>query len=270
MQGRVLIIATSDSSGGAGIQADIKTITALSGYAMTAIAALTAQNTEGVFGIVDIDPDFVRLQIEVCANDIGVDAIKIGMLHNDKNMTAAAKALQSHLPNVPTVVDPVMFAKSGAKLMTDDAVRMIKVELMPLTTLLTPNIPEAEALAGMKITNMEDMKHCAMMLRTMGPEAVLLKGGHMPGDTVMDILVGEDDIVTLVKPRITTKHTHGTGCTLSSAIATGLAKGLSLTRAVQIAHDYVNQAIKTAPGLGRGYGPLNHGWTVNDPIADAA
>jgi hydroxymethylpyrimidine/phosphomethylpyrimidine kinase len=270
MHGRVLIIATSDCSGGAGIQADLKTVTALNGYGMTALAALTSQNTEKLYRIVDLPGDFIREQIEACATDIGVDAVKIGMLHLPENMTVVANALRDFTPNVPVVVDPVMFAKTGAKLMADEALRMLKVELMPLTTILTPNVPEAEALAGMSIRSLEDMKTCAAMLRTMGPEAVLLKGGHLPGEQVMDVLATDDDMITLVKPWVDTKHTHGTGCTLSSAIATGLAQGLSLTRSVQRAADYVHHAIRTAPGLGKGHGPLNHAWTVQADAAKAA
>lgn len=270
MHGRVLIIATSDCSGGAGIQADTKTVTALNGYAMTALAALTSQNTQKVYRIVDLPGDFIREQIEACATDIGVDAVKIGMLHLPENMSTVATALRDFCPKAPVVVDPVMVAKTGAKLITDEALRMLKVELMPLTTILCPNIPEAEALAGMTIRNVDDMKTCAMMLRTMGPEAVLLKGGHMQGDQIMDVLATDDDMITVVNPWLNTKHTHGTGCTLSSAIATGLAQGMSLTRAVQRATEYVHQAIRTAPGLGHGHGPLNHAWPLGPDKAKAA
>jgi hydroxymethylpyrimidine/phosphomethylpyrimidine kinase len=270
MHGRVLIIATSDCSGGAGIQADIKTVTALNGYGMTALAALTSQNTQKLYRIIDLPGDFIAEQIMACISDIGVDAVKIGMLHLPENMTVVAKSLYEHAKNKPVVLDPVMVSKTGAKLITDEAVRMLKVELMPLTTILTPNIPEAEVLAGMKIQSLEDMKTCATMLRSMGPEAVLLKGGHLPGDQVMDVLATEDDMVTMVKPWLQSQHTHGTGCTLSSAIATGLAQGLSLTQSVRRAVDYVHQAIRTAPGLGHGHGPLNHAWTVQTDLAKAA
>jgi hydroxymethylpyrimidine/phosphomethylpyrimidine kinase len=262
MQGRVLIIATSDSSGGAGINADIKTVTALNAYAMTAIAALTAQSTEGVFGIVDVDPDFLYLQIKLCAKDIGVDAVKIGMLHKAANFSKTAQALRKYAPNAPVILDPVMISKSGAKLLEEQAVENLKKELMPLTTLLTPNIPEAEALSGLAIKTHEDAKQAAKKLHSMGPRAVLLKGGHSEGDQVTDILFDGQDFQEFKKPRLQSHHTHGTGCTLSSAIATGLAQGLTLAKAVQMAQDYVFEAIRTAPGLGKGHGPLNHSHTV--------
>lgn len=264
MQGRVLIIAASDSSGGAGIQADIKAVTALKGYAMTAITALTAQNTVGVYGISGIDPEFLKKQIKACVEDIGVDAIKIGMLYNSDNIRAVAQCLRELPTKVPVVLDPVMMSKTGAKLMEDEAQRTLKIELLPLTTLLTPNIPEAETLAGMTVRSLEDMKNCAMMLHTTGPENILLKGGHLEGDKVVDVLSTPEGTIVLTNEKINSLHTHGTGCTLSSAIACCLARGMNMGKAVKVAHDYVHEAIRTAPGLGKGRGPLNHLHPIKD------
>ena len=270
MQGRVLIVAGSDCSGGAGIQADIKTVTALNGYAMTAITALTAQNTTGVYGIQDVPPAFVKQQMELCLSDIGADCVKTGMLHNPGIIIAIREVLEQQKEMIPLVVDPVMYSKSGAALIEEDAIRQLKVDLMPRITLLTPNIPEAEALACMKINSIETMKHAAQMLLTMGPTAVLIKGGHFNTDPVIDVLATEQDVVTFSQPRIKSQHTHGTGCTLASAIATGIAQGHALTRAVQLAHSYMHEAIRTAPGYGKGHGPLNHAWTVGDLQSKAA
>lgn len=261
-EGRVLIIAGSDSGGGAGIQGDIKAVTALGGYAATAITALTAQNTLGVFGIHDIPAAFVAQQMDVVLSDIGADAIKTGMLHNAALIDAVCDLIERKAPNVPIVVDPVMVAKGGAELLEPAARATLKRRLTLLATVLTPNVPEAETLSGMTITDLDSMRSAAEVLLTIGPRAVLLKGGHLPGAEVHDLLVTTDRVEMFSSPRIETKHTHGTGCALSSAIATGLAQGLAFRDAVVRARAYVREAILKAPGLGGGHGPLGLGHTV--------
>lgn len=264
MQGRVLIIAGSDSGGGAGIQADIKTVTALGGYAATAVTALTAQNTMGVHGIHEVPPSFVAQQIEVVLQDIGADAIKTGMLHRTDVLDAVAATLSRAAPDIPLVVDPVMVAKGGASLLDEDARAVVRDRLIPRATVLTPNIPEAEILAGMTIADEAAMTAAGQKLLALGPGAVLMKGGHLPGEEVFDLLFSEAGVERFASPRIESRHTHGTGCTLASALACGLAQGLSISAAVQRARGYVLQAILSAPGFGRGHGPLNHGHTVAD------
>ncbi len=262
MHGRVLIIAGSDSGGGAGIQADLKTVTALGGYGATAITALTAQNTVGVHAIEEVPADFVAKQIEVVLSDIGADAIKVGMLHRVDVIDAVASQL-SRTENLPPIVlDPVMIAKGGAALLASDASMALVKRMLPLAHILTPNIPEAEHLAGMNIRSHSDMIEAGLRLRDMGPTAVMMKGGHMDGAMVTDILVTQDDHKSFRHPRIDSRHTHGTGCTLSSAIATGVAQGLVLEEAVSRGLEYVQTAMKTAPGYGAGHGPLNHGHTL--------
>ncbi|MBO0333431.1 bifunctional hydroxymethylpyrimidine kinase/phosphomethylpyrimidine kinase [Sneathiella sp. CAU 1612] len=263
MQGRVLIIAGSDSGGGAGIQADIKTVTALGGYAATAITALTAQNTLGVEAIEEVSAPFVAQQIDVVLKDIGADAIKIGMLHRKEVIETVAELFEQLDRLPPVVLDPVMIAKGGASLIAAEASEAIKSRLIaPHTHVLTPNIPEAEQLTGMKINSLADMEKAGRFLLDMGPKAVLMKGGHSEGAEIIDLLVTAEGIHTYSHPRIDTPHTHGTGCTLSSAIATGLAQGLTIPDAVARAIRYVENAIFEAPGLGAGHGPLNHGHTV--------
>ncbi len=262
MQGRVLIIAGSDSGGGAGIQGDIKTVTALDAYASTAITALTAQSTEGVFAVENVAPDFIARQIDLALSDIGADAIKTGMLHNAGVIKAVCGALARKGGDIPIVVDPVTVAKGGASLLDMEAVSTLKRDLIIKALIVTPNVTEAEALMGMDIKNFEDMQHAAQMVATLGPKAVLLKGGHLSGGVVTDIYVEDGQMETIESPRIDTRHTHGTGCALASAIATGLAQGMALRDAVLRAHAYVQEAIRTAPGLGHGYGPLNHAHTV--------
>lgn len=275
MKGRILIIAGSDSGGGAGIQADIKAVTALNGFAMTAITALTAQNTEGVHAVQDVPVDFITRQIEVVLDDIGADAIKIGMLHKADVIEAVADVLQRLAPNVPLVLDPVMVAKGGHALLESDAVAALKERLIPRARLITPNVPEAEALTGIKIERLECLSVVADKLTRLGAQAALVKGGHMPpggqggergnGDTVSDVLVeGANRPEIFTSQRLDTPHTHGTGCTLASSIACGLAQGLDLSDAVRRARVYVLEAIATAPGFGRGHGPLNHAHTVGD------
>lgn len=262
MQGRVLTIAGSDSGGGAGIQADLKTVTALGGYGTSAITALTAQNTLGVTGVMPVPPAFIVQQIEVVLQDIGADAIKTGMLHSADVIEAVADALTRLGASVPLVIDPVMVAASGATLLQEEAVTALKESLLPLAGLLTPNLPEAEKLLGHPIKGVEEMRAAAQELRAFGPQAVLLKGGHMEGNELVDVLATAEGVETFTTTRIPTDHTHGTGCTLASAIATGLAQGLMLRDSVIRARAYLQKAIAGAPGMGRGHGPVDHGHTV--------
>ena len=268
-QGRVLVIAGSDSGGGAGIQADIKTITALGAYAATAITALTAQITLGVQAIHQVPPEFLRAQMVSVLDDIGADIIKTGMLGDAATIDLVCATLEQHAPNVPVVVDPVMVAKGGARLLSDNALTTLKRRLLPRACVLTPNLPEAEALCGFPIHNLADMRHAAEVLLTLGVPAVLLKGGHLTGDELVDLLATETGVETFIAPRIHTRHTHGTGCTTASAIAAGLSRGLGLRDAVIQARAYVRAAITAAPGFGAGHGPLGHGVTV-DPARLAA
>ena len=264
MQGRVLIIAGSDSGGGAGIQADIKAVTALNGYAMTAITALTAQNTLGVHAVHEVPEDFITRQIEVVLEDLGADVIKLGMLHRASVIHAVADALERLAPGIPVVLDPVMVAKGGHALLELDAMQAMKERLIPKAALLTPNIPEAEALSGKKIESAKDFANVAEIIGAMGAKAVLMKGGHLEGDALTDVLWQPKGVVAYESVRLDTPHTHGTGCTLASSIACGLAQGLDLEAAVKRGRNYVLQAIKTAPGYGSGHGPLNHAHTVRD------
>lgn len=258
MQGRVLIVAGSDSGGGAGIQADIKTVTMLGGYAATAIAALTVQNTLGVADIHPVPPAFVQAQMRAVLDDIGADAIKTGML-GDAAMVAAVADVIAALPERPAVVvDPVMVAKGGARLLGADAVGALRSRLFPLAALLTPNTPELEALTGRTVATEDDAREAGRMLVGQGVPAVLVKGGHLDGDEVADWLLTATEERRFASQRIATRHTHGTGCTLASAIACGLAKGLPLVEAVRIGRDYVQAAIRAAPGFGQGHGPLGH------------
>jgi hydroxymethylpyrimidine/phosphomethylpyrimidine kinase len=258
MRGRVLVIAGSDSGGGAGIQADIKTITTLGAYAATAITALTAQNTLGVHAVHMVPPAFVARQIDVILDDVGADVVKTGMLGDAATVEVVCDTLMRRAERMPVVVDPVMVATTGARLLDSDALTMLRRRLIPLADLITPNLPEAEALAGMAIPDVAAMHHVAEALLTLGSPAVLLKGGHLPGEQVVDLLATEDGIETFAAPRIASRHTHGTGCTLASAVAAGLAQGLALRDAVMRAREYVRAAIAAAPGLGAGAGPLNH------------
>ncbi len=262
MRGRVLVIAGSDSGGGAGIQADIKTITALGCFAASAVTALTAQNTVGVHAVHPVPAAFVRQQIGCVLADIGADVIKTGMLADALTIEAVADALAEHASAIPVVVDPVMVAKGGQRLLAPDALDTFKRRLLPRATLLTPNLPEAEVLAGVPIRDVAAMRQAARALLTLGAPAVLLKGGHLEGDTVVDLLATEDELEEFSDERIDTRHTHGTGCTLASAIAAGLAQGLGLSAAVVRSRRYVRRAILSAPGLGKGHGPLNHAVTV--------
>ncbi|MEG3348533.1 MULTISPECIES: bifunctional hydroxymethylpyrimidine kinase/phosphomethylpyrimidine kinase [Novacetimonas] len=258
MRGRILAIAGSDSGGGAGIQADIKAITALDGFAMTAITALTAQDTCGVHGVLPVPPDFVTAQMRCVMDDIGVDAFKSGMLGHDGVINAVADMIATR-PDVPYVLDPVMVAKGGASLLHAAAVSALTTRLLPLATLLTPNLPEAEVLLGRPVRAHGDMRRAALDLRDMGACAVLLKGGHLPGDELVDVFVDSDGTVeSFTSTRVRTAHTHGTGCTLASAIAAGLGQGMALPAAISRARAYLYRAIMAAPGYGHGAGPVNH------------
>lgn len=262
MHGRVLVIAGSDSGGGAGIQADIKTITALGAFAATAITALTAQNTLGVHGVMPVPPAFIRQQIEVVLSDIGADVIKIGMLGDATTIGAVCDALRDFGRDLPVVLDPVMVAKGGHSLLAAEAVDILRHRLLPMSAVITPNLPEAEALTGLTIRTEAEMHAAATAIRAMGISAALLKGGHLESDTVTDLLATESGTEAFSAPRIVTRHTHGTGCTTASAVAAGLAQGLSLRDATMRARSYVRAAIETAPGLGHGHGPLNHAVTI--------
>ena len=255
---RLLIIAGSDSSGGAGIQADIKTASAFGVYAMTAVSAVTVQDTRGVTAIHPVPAQIVTAQIDACLSDIGADAIKIGMLGSAAIVKAVAAAIARAAKKIPVVLDPVLVSTSGSRLLNDDAVSILKKQLLPLATLVTPNIPEARALVGMRGTSGKAAEAAARKLMALGAKAALIKGGHATRATIDDVLVWERGTEILAFPRIRTKHTHGTGCTYATAIACGLAQGLSVPLAVGRAREYVQAAIATAPGFGRGHGPLNH------------
>ena len=258
MRGRVLICAGSDSGGGAGVQADIKTVTALGAFAATAITAVTAQNTKGVFGVFDIPIAFIRQQITVVLEDIGADVVKTGMLHKAEVIRTVAEALEEQGNEISLVVDPVMVAKGGHSLLQTNAIDALKSELICKADVLTPNIPEAEVLTGTQITTVDDMRRAGEFLLKMGPKAVLIKGGHLSEDILTDILLSQSGEKTYSSPRLETVHTHGTGCSLASAIATGIAQGQKIDTATERARKYVFDAISMAPGLGEGHGPLNH------------
>jgi hydroxymethylpyrimidine/phosphomethylpyrimidine kinase len=262
MKGRVLIVAGSDSGGGAGIQADIKAVTAMGGFAATAITALTAQNTMGVHGVVPVDPAFIAQQIEVVLTDIGADALKTGMLHSAEVIGTVVASLKKHAPGVPLVVDPVMVAKGGHRLLLSEAEAALRENLLPMAALLTPNLPEAEVLVGWPVRVEADMRRAGERLLSLGARAVLMKGGHLEGDRVVDLLFHDGRVDRFEDARIASRSTHGTGCTLASAIAAGLAQNMTLHDAVARARSYVRKAIETAPGYGRGHGPLNHAVTV--------
>ena len=259
--GRVLAIAGSDSGGGAGVQADIKTITALGGYAASAITAITVQNTLGVSEVFPLPPALVAAQARACLEDIGADAIKIGML-GTATVVRCVATLIAGWPDIPLVLDPVMAAKGGAALSEAAGVEALKSRLIPRAALLTPNAPEAAALTGLTVETLDDARRAGEALLRMGARAVLLKGGHIASDRVTDLLSTPLGETLFEGPRIDTRHTHGTGCTLASACATGLAQGLPLTDAVARAWAYVAEAIRRAPGLGAGHGPLDHGWPL--------
>ena len=260
-----LTIAGSDSGGGAGIQADVKTFAAAGVYGTTAITAITAQNTLGVTAWEAVSTELVVAQIEAVAGDLPPDAVKTGMLANAAIVEAVAAAIGGlDLPNL--VVDPVMIAKGGDRLLQEDAVGAIKAHLLRLAEVVTPNIPEAEVLAGVPIRSVSDMRDAARRIRTLGPRVVVVKGGHLDaatsGDIVIDVVCTPHEAFELRGPRLATVHTHGTGCTFAAAIAAQLALGRSVDDAVRWARSYLEGAIRHAPGLGQGHGPLNHFWRV--------
>ncbi len=257
IKSKILIIAGSDSSGGAGIQADIKTVTSLGSYALTAITAVTVQNTQGVKSIVAIPPSEIKNQIIYSAKDIKPDAIKIGMLHSRSVIKKVLESL-NQLKIKKVVLDPVMVAKGGAKLIDDKAIIFLKKNLIKKVSLITPNIPEAEVLAGVKIKNKEDMIFAANKLINLGVKNVLIKGGHLKTEKVQDIFLNRADLKIFNSPRFKTKNTHGTGCTLSSAITTFFSCGKSIKKACELGIKYVNSAILTNPKYGKGNGPINH------------
>ena len=254
---KILIIAGSDSSGGAGIQADIKTVTSLGSYAMTAITAVTAQNTTGVNSIVSINPKEIYKQIVFTCKDIKPDAIKIGMLHSPSVIKAVILALKK-IKVSKIVLDPVMVAKSGTKLINDNAIYILKTQLVKKTLLITPNIPEAEVLAKIKIKNSKDMIKAANIILKLGVKNVLIKGGHLKSKFTQDILVNKKTIKIFKNKKFLTKNTHGTGCTLSSAIATFLSCGKLLNKSCDLGIKYVNEAIGSKLNIGKGHGPINH------------
>ena len=257
LKSKILIIAGSDSSGGAGIQADIKTVSSLGSYALTAITAVTVQNTKGVKSVITIPPNEIKDQIIYSAKDLKPDAIKIGMLQSKsviKKVLASIKTLKIK----KIILDPVMVAKGGAKLINDSAIKILKKDLIRQVSLITPNIPEAEVLTGIKIRNREDMILAANRLINLGAKNVLIKGGHLNTKKVQDIFLNKSDLKIFTSPRYKTNNTHGTGCTLSSAITTFFSCGKSLKKACELGIKYVNLAILTNPNYGKGHGPINH------------
>ena len=254
---KILIIAGSDSSGGAGIQADIKTVTALGSYAMTAITALTIQNTTGVKSIIGIDPKEIFNQIIFTCKDIRPDAIKIGMLHSQDVIKSVLKALDL-IKIKKIILDPVMVAKGGAKLIDNKAIELLKLKLIKKVSLITPNIPEAEILTTTKILNKEDMIYAGNKLIGLGAKNVLIKGGHLKNRSVRDIFINKKDIKIFDNKRFITKNTHGTGCTLSSAVTTFISCGKTVKKSCELGIKYVSSAIKSNPKYGRGHGPINH------------
>jgi hydroxymethylpyrimidine/phosphomethylpyrimidine kinase len=252
---RVLIIAGSDSGGGAGIQADLKTVSALGAFGMTAITALTAQNTTGVYGVLEIEPEFVVKQIEACVSDIGCDAVKTGMLASTAIIDAVAAVISGHKLG-PLVVDPVMIAKSGAPLLNPDAIEALKTKLLPLATVVTPNLHEAGALTGREVKTLAQMKEAARAIRELGPENIIIKGGHLES-IAADVLYDGCEFTEFRAERIDTKNTHGTGCIFASAIAANLAHKKTVRESVTTAKDFITAAIRTSLAIGKGYGPAN-------------
>jgi len=266
-KGRVLIVAGSDSGGGAGIQADIKTVTALGGYAMTAITAITVQNTLGVTLVHAVPPEVVRAQIGAVMSDLGADAWKLGMLGSAAHVRAVADAYDAFGQNVPLVVDPVMIAKGGAALVAEDAVEIIATHLVPRAAIVTPNALEAERLTDIEVRDLDGQINAAeKLVEEFGAHAALIKGGHIDGDIIRDVLLTREGYRVFESRRIDTKATHGTGCTLASAIAAHIAQGAAIDEAVEKARFYLVEAIRHAPGFGQGHQPLGHNW----PLASKA
>ena len=254
---KILIIAGSDSSGGAGIQADIKTVTALGGYAMTAVTAITSQNTTGVSSVVPIRPKEIEKQILFTCKDIKPDAVKIGMLHSAEVILSVMRALKK-IETKKIILDPVMVAKGGFKLINDKAIKVLKEKLIKKAFLITPNIPEAEVLTNTKITDLDDMIRAANILLKLGVKNILLKGGHSKKKTINDVFLNKKELKIFKNIRVKTRNTHGTGCTLSSAITTFLACGKTLNKSCELSIKYVNQSIRSNLNYGKGHGPINH------------
>ncbi|MBB5518183.1 bifunctional hydroxymethylpyrimidine kinase/phosphomethylpyrimidine kinase [Amphiplicatus metriothermophilus] len=261
MKGRVLIIAGSDPSGGAGVQADIKTTTALGGYAATAITSITVQNTLGVTAVHPVPPYVIREQILAVLDDIGADAVKIGMIGEKDAALAIADALRERADGVPVVLDPVLAATTGGALAAPEMIPVLIERLLPLAALVTPNADEAAALTGLEVVGEDDLAAAGRVLLSRGARAALVKGGHLKGDTVTDVLLTEEGEKTFRNPRIETGEIHGGGCTLASAVATGLAQGATLEAAIARAIAYVREAIRAAPGFGGGAQPLGHAFS---------
>ncbi len=257
IKSKVLIIAGSDSSGGAGIQADIKTVTSLGSYAMTAITAVTSQNTTGLNSIISIPPKEISSQIEFTSKDIKPDAIKIGMLHSGKIIYSVIKSLKK-IKVKKIILDPVMVAKGGTKLIDNKSINILKKELIKKISLITPNIPEAEILTKTKIYDLDDMIKSAKVLITLGAKNVLIKGGHLNKKIIYDVFLNKKELKVFKNKKIRSKNTHGTGCTLSSAITTFFSCGKTLKKSCELAINYVNHSIKTRPNYGKGFGPINH------------
>ena len=254
---KVLIIAGSDSSGGAGIQADIKTITSLGGYAMTAVTAVTSQNTQGVKSVLPINPNEIEKQILFTCKDIRPDAIKIGMLHSSKVINSIVKCLKK-INTKMIILDPVMVAKGGSKLINNNAINVLKSNLLNKAYLITPNIPEAEVLSKIKIKNLDDMIQASKIILKFGVKNILLKGGHKKSKNIEDVYLGKFGCKIFKNKKIKTLNTHGTGCTLSSAIAMYLSCGKPLKKSCELGIKYVNQSIKSNLNYGKGHGPINH------------
>ena len=262
IKSKILIIAGSDSSGGAGIQADIKTVTALGSYAMTAITAITSQNTTGVFSISKVPNREISKQIEISSKDIKPNAIKIGMLHSTGVINSVLKSLEK-IKVKKIILDPVMIAKGGQRLINNQSIKILKQKLLKKVSLITPNIPEAEILTNTKIKSLQDMIYSANLFLKLGVKNVLIKGGHLKSSHVFDIFLNKKEEKIFKSKKINTKNTHGTGCTLSSAIATYFSCGKTLKKSCGMAINYVNHSIGTGPKYGKGHGPINHISVIN-------
>ena len=259
---RVLVIAGSDCSGGAGIQADLKTLTSFGVYGMSAITALTAQNTMGVHQIENVSFDFIEKQIDVCLSDIGVDAIKIGMVNKAEIFKIIFNVLKKYNlirhKKIKIVLDPVMFSKGGQPLLEKEAISSLIEFIKKTSPILTPNIPEAELLSNRKISNKNEMIEASNIILKMGINSLVLKGGHLDSKKLVDMVFYDQHYHEFNSNKVITTHTHGTGCTLSSAIAANIAKSFNLIKSMEIAHEYVLKGIQSAPGFGKGHGPINH------------
>lgn len=265
LKGRVLIIAGSDSGGGAGVQADIKAVTMLGGHAMTAITAITAQDTLGVHDVMHVPTQMVARQMSVCLDDIGADVVKTGMLASAAMVETVAECLSDKAGLAARVIDPVMVATSGDRLIDSKAVSAIRSELIPGARLITPNAPEAEVLTDKAVETVDGQRRAADYLLEQGAHGVLIKGGHIGGGTIFDVLQTTTGEWIFESRRLETRSTHGTGCTLASAIAALLARDVSLPEAVERGREFVFGAIENAKGYGRGHGPVHHGWLLDDP-----